>query len=76
LELLIPFWLGRADLCGVWPNFNHEVAAALILLLIGAYNADPSASEALPRNVGIESVLLMDVVGLAAVLANKPPVHH
>lgn len=61
-----------------------KLAAASIVLLIGAYNrflilprlADPSARDALLRNVSIESVLLMGVVGLAAILANTPPVHH
>lgn len=52
------------------------------VLAIGAYNrywlvpkvAEPTARDALLRNVGIESViLLLAVVGLASLLANTPP---
>ncbi len=54
------------------------------VLVIGAYNrywlvprvAEPAARDALLRAVRIESViLLLAVVGLAALLANTPPAH-
>jgi copper resistance protein D len=54
------------------------------VLAIGAYNrywlvpnvGDPTACDALLRNVRVESViLLIAVVGLAALLANTPPAH-
>jgi putative copper export protein len=34
-----------------------------------------SSRAALLRNVGIESIMLVGVLGLAALLANTPPVH-
>jgi putative copper export protein len=37
--------------------------------------SESSAQESLLRNVGIESVLLVGVLGLAALLANTPPAH-
>jgi putative copper export protein len=60
-----------------------KVCAAMIVLLIGAYNRYwliPDASKldaqrALLRNVAIESILLIGVLGLAALLGNTPPVH-
>jgi copper resistance protein D len=60
-----------------------KVCAAMFVLLIGTYNrywlmpavSEASAQQSLLRNVGVESVLLMGVVGLAALLANTPPVH-
>lgn len=61
-----------------------KVSAASLVLLIGAYNrywlistvAQRPSRSALLRNVSIESVLLMAILGLAAVLANTPPGHH
>jgi putative copper export protein len=55
-----------------------------VVLGIGAYNRYrlvPAAAAAgsrrlLLRNVSIESVLLIGVLGLAALLANTPPPHH
>jgi putative copper resistance protein D len=60
-----------------------KVCAAMLVLLIGAYNrywlmptvSESSAQEILLRNVGVESVLLVGVLGLAALLANTPPAH-
>jgi putative copper resistance protein D len=60
-----------------------KVCAAMFVLLIGAYNRYwlmPAVSEAstqrtLLRNVSIESALLIGVLGLAALLANTPPIH-
>jgi putative copper export protein len=60
-----------------------KVCAAMLVLLIGAYNrywlmptvSEASAQESLLRNVGVESVLLIGVLGLAALLANTPPAH-
>ncbi|MGH7914006.1 MAG: CopD family protein [Candidatus Binataceae bacterium] len=60
-----------------------KVCAAMLVLLIGAYNrywliptlSESSARESLVINVGVESVLLIGVLGLAALLANTPPVH-
>ncbi len=61
----------------------EKVCAAMLVLLIGAYNryylmptvSETSAQETLLRNVGLESLLLIGVLGLAALLANTPPVH-
>lgn len=61
----------------------YKVCAAMLVLLIGAYNrywlmptvSESSAQESLLRNVGVESVLLIGVLGLAALLANTPPAH-
>jgi putative copper resistance protein D len=61
----------------------EKVCAAMLVLLIGAYNryylmpavSETSAQESLLRNVGLESLLLIGVLGLAALLANTPPVH-
>jgi putative copper resistance protein D len=61
-----------------------KISAASIVLAIGAYNRfmvipDLVRSEAyvaLLRNVAIESILLIGVVGVAALLANTPPAHH
>lgn len=61
----------------------YKVCAAMIVLLIGAYNrywlmptvAEASTRDSLLRNVGVESVLLAGVLGLAALLANTPPAH-
>ncbi|HVA39595.1 MAG TPA: CopD family protein [Candidatus Binataceae bacterium] len=61
----------------------YKVCAAMLVLLIGAYNrywlmptvSEASAQESLLRNVGVESVLLVGVLGLAALLANTPPAH-
>ncbi len=55
----------------------------MLVLLIGAYNrywlmpavSESSAQASLLRNVGIESILLIGVLGLAALLANTPPAH-
>ena len=60
-----------------------KVCAAMLVLLIGAYNrywvipavSQSSAQESLLRNVGVESLLLIGVLGLAALLANTPPAH-
>jgi copper resistance protein D len=60
-----------------------KVCAAMLVLLIGAYNrywlmptvSESSAQQSLLRNVGVESVLLIGVLGLAALLANTPPAH-
>jgi copper resistance protein D len=60
-----------------------KVCAAMLVLLIGAYNrywlmpavSEPSTQRTLLRNVSIESVLLIGVLGLAALLANTPPIH-
>jgi len=60
-----------------------KVCAAMVVLLIGAYNrywlmpnvSEASAQDSLLRNVGVESVLLIGVLGLAALLANTPPAH-
>ena len=60
-----------------------KVFAAILVLLIGAYNRffliptiiKSSSRTALVRNVGIESVLLIGILGLAALLANTPPAH-
>jgi putative copper resistance protein D len=61
----------------------EKVCAAMLVLIIGAYNrfclmpnvSEASAQESLLRNVGLESLLLIGVLGLAALLANTPPVH-
>lgn len=61
----------------------NKICAAMLVLLIGAYNrywlmpavSEASAQQSLLRNVGVESVLLIGVLGLAALLANTPPVH-
>jgi copper resistance protein D len=61
----------------------EKVCAAMLVLLIGAYNrfclmpsvSEASAQESLLRNVGLESLLLIGVLGLAALLANTPPAH-
>jgi copper resistance protein D len=61
----------------------YKVCAAMFVLLIGAYNrywlmpsvSEASAQESLLLNVGIESILLIGVLGLAALLANTPPAH-
>ncbi len=60
-----------------------KVFAAILVLLIGAYNrffliptiVRSSSRTALVRNVGIESILLIGILGLAALLANTPPAH-
>jgi len=60
-----------------------KVCAAILVLLIGAYNrywlmpsvSEASAQDSLLRNVGVESILLLGVLGLAALLANTPPAH-
>jgi putative copper resistance protein D len=60
-----------------------KLGAASVVLLIGAYNRfvlmpeldGPDARERLLRNVGIESLLLCGVAGLATLLANTPPAH-
>jgi putative copper resistance protein D len=60
-----------------------KLAAASLVLMIGAYNrfllipqlGGTGARDRLLRNVGLESVLLAGVIGLAAVLANTPPAH-
>jgi copper resistance protein D len=60
-----------------------KVCAAMLVLLIGAYNrywlmptvSESSAQRSLLRNVGVEFVLLVGVLGLAALLANTPPAH-
>jgi putative copper export protein len=61
-----------------------KVCAASIVLCIGGYNrflliphvGSSPANHALLRNVAVESVLLIGVIGLAALLANTPPAHH
>lgn len=61
-----------------------KIGAASIVLLIGACNrfivipqlTRSEAYVALLRNVAVESVLLIGVVGVAAFLANTPPAHH
>jgi putative copper resistance protein D len=65
-------------------NLLIKIGAASIVLLIGAYNrfilipelAGFAARNALLKNVLLESILLIGVVGLAALLANTPPAHH
>jgi putative copper export protein len=60
-----------------------KLGAASIVLMIGAYNrfmlipelAVSGARGMLLRNVAIESILLLGVVGVAALLANTPPAH-
>jgi copper resistance protein D len=60
-----------------------KVCAAMFVLLIGAYNrywlmpsiSEVSGQQSLLRNVGVESMLLIGVLGLAALLANTPPIH-
>jgi len=60
-----------------------KICAAMLVLLIGGYNrywlmpavSESSAQASLLRNVGIESILLIGVLGLAALLANTPPAH-
>jgi len=60
-----------------------KVCAASLVLLIGAYNrywliptmSKSPSQHSLLRNIGIESVLLIGVLGLAALLANTPPAH-
>ena len=60
-----------------------KLCAAMLVLLIGGYNRywlmpqvnESAAQESLLRNVGIESLLLIGVLGLAALLANTPPAH-
>jgi len=65
-------------------NLLIKIGAASIVLLAGAYNRlilipdldMACARDALVRNVMLESLLLVGVVGLAALLANTPPPHH
>jgi putative copper resistance protein D len=61
-----------------------KVFVFAVVLAIGAYNrywlvpaiSDSASREALLRNVGLESLILVLVVlGLAALLANTPPAH-
>jgi putative copper export protein len=60
-----------------------KVCAASLVLLIGACNrywliptmSKSSSQYSLLRNIGVESVLLIGVLGLAALLANTPPAH-
>jgi putative copper resistance protein D len=60
-----------------------KVCAASLVLLIGAYNrywliptvSKSPSQRSLLRNIGVESVLLIGVLGLAALLANTPPAH-
>jgi putative copper resistance protein D len=60
-----------------------KVGAVAVVVMIGGYNryrvmpaiADGSAPDTLIRNVGVESSLLIAVLGLAALLANTPPAH-
>ena len=60
-----------------------KICAAMIVLVIGAYNrywlipdaSKVDAQQALLRNVAIESILLIGVLGLAALLGNTPPPH-
>lgn len=60
-----------------------KVCAASLVLLIGAYNrywliptmSKSSSQHSLLQNIGVESVLLIGVLGLAALLANTPPAH-
>ena len=61
----------------------EKVFVAMLVLLIGAYNryclipaiSHSSAQKRLLQNVGIESLLLIGVLGLAAQLGNTPPAH-
>ena len=61
-----------------------KAGAASLVLLIGAGNrsrlmsglAEERSRRALLRNVGIESLLLVAILGLAALLANTPPALH
>jgi putative copper export protein len=65
-------------------NLLIKVGAASIVLFIGGYNRfvlipDVTATRArtaLLLNVLLESVLLLGVIGLAALLANTPPARH
>jgi putative copper export protein len=60
-----------------------KICAASLVLLIGAYNryfllpklAEAPSRDALLRNVGLESTLLIGILGIAALLANTPPAH-
>jgi putative copper resistance protein D len=60
-----------------------KIAAATVVILIGGYNrfflipaaVKSSPRAALLRNIGIESLMLIGILGLAALLANTPPVH-
>jgi putative copper export protein len=60
-----------------------KICAASVVLLIGAYNrywlipimSKSPSQQSLLRNIGVESVLLIGVLGLAALLANTPPAH-
>jgi putative copper resistance protein D len=60
-----------------------KLAAAAIVLMIGAYNrfvlmpalCCANSRDRLIRNVTVESILLCSVIGLAALLANTPPAH-
>jgi len=60
-----------------------KLGAASIVLLMGAYNrfvlipqlAASGARRALLRNVAVESILLLGVIGITALLANTPPAH-
>ena len=57
-----------------------KICAAMLVLLIGAYNrcwvmpavSESSAQASLLRNVGIESILLIGVLGLAALPRQYP----
>ncbi len=60
-----------------------KVMLFAVVLSIGGYNryrlipaGNPSGRGALLRNVGVESVLLIGVLGIAALLANTPPPLH
>lgn len=60
-----------------------KLATAAIVLAIGGYNrywlvpraAEPDSLRALMRNVAVESVLLLAVLGWSVCLANTPPPH-
>ncbi len=61
-----------------------KIGAASVVLCIGAYNrflliphvGAPPARYALLRNVAVESLLLIGIIGIAALLASTPPAHH
>ncbi len=75
LDHLVYAAYGRTLLC--------KLLTAAVVVAIGAYNrhwlvprsSDPAARRTLVRNVSVESVLLLAVLGWSARLANTPPPH-
>ena len=60
-----------------------KVMVGILIVGLGGYNRyrlipaapSPSARTALLRNVAVECILLVGVLGFAALLANTPPPH-